>query len=76
MIIKPISDLLNYDEVLKDCVSANPVYLTENGKSKYVLVEVEAYEKAIAKIKLLEALAEAESDVSKNGWYSIDELEK
>ena len=36
--IKPISDLRNYNEVLKECVNGNPVYLTKNGRGKYIIL--------------------------------------
>lgn len=33
--IKPISDLRNYNEVLKDVSAGSPVFLTKNGRGKY-----------------------------------------
>ena len=33
-LIKPVSDLRNYPEVLKDVKSGSPVYLTKNGNVK------------------------------------------
>ena len=37
-LIKPVSDLRNYPEVLKDVKSGSPVYLTKNGTGRYVLI--------------------------------------
>lgn len=74
--IKPISDLRNYNEVLKECVNGNPVYLTKNGRGKYILLEIETYDEQVSKMKLLEALAEGEMDAIENGWYSMEDLEK
>ena len=74
--IKPISDLRNYNEVLKECVNGNPVYLTKNGRGKYIILEIETYDEQVAKMKLLEALAEGEADATENGWYSMEDLEK
>ncbi len=74
--IKPISDLRNYNEVLKECVNGNPVYLTKNGRGKYIILEIETYDEQVAKIKLLEALAEGEADAAENGWHSMEDLEK
>ena len=51
--IKPISDLRNYNEVLKECVNGNPVYLTKNGRGKYILLEIETYDEQVSKMKLL-----------------------
>ena len=74
--IKPISDLRNYNEVLKDCVNGNPVYLTKNGHGKYVILEIEEYDKQKAKIALLQALAEGEADAKENGWHTREDLER
>ena len=43
--IKPVSDLRNYAEVLKDIVSGSPVYLTRNGRGCYVIQDMEDYER-------------------------------
>ena len=32
--ILPVSDLKNYNEVLKNCHKGEPVYLTKNGREK------------------------------------------
>ena len=39
--IKPISDLRNYTEVLKEVSTNRPVYLTRNGRGAYAIVEVD-----------------------------------
>ena len=46
--IKPISDLRNYNEVLRDVEEGAPVFLTKNGRGKYAIVELRDYEKAQA----------------------------
>ena len=43
--IRPVSDLRNYTEVLKDIVAGDPVFLTKNGRGRYVIIEMEEYEK-------------------------------
>ena len=45
--IKPISDLRNYNEVLRD-VAGSPVFLTKNGRGKYAILDMEDYEKTQA----------------------------
>ena len=54
--IKPVSDLRNYTEVLRDISIGNPVFLTRNGRGKYVLLDIEDYEKTQAGIKLMTEL--------------------
>ena len=51
--IVPISDLKNYSEVLRSCDHGATVYLTKNGRGKYVVQSLEDYEKLQASVKLL-----------------------
>jgi len=73
--IKPVSDLRNYNEVLRDCQDGEPVFLTKNGRGKYVLIDIREYERQQAVIELLSKLAEAEAAI-KTGeeWQSLDEI--
>lgn len=43
--IKPISDLRNYNKVLRDVAAGEPVFLTKNGRDCYALVDIADYEK-------------------------------
>jgi prevent-host-death family protein len=52
-IIKPVSDLRNYTKVLKDIAAGSPVYLTKNGRGRYVILDIADYEKMEAGIKLM-----------------------
>lgn len=75
--IKPVSDLRNYTEVLSDCENGEPVFLTKNGRGKYVIMEIEEYEKQINIIKLLSKLAEAENAIETGEeWKNIDDVKK
>jgi antitoxin Phd len=75
--ILPVSDLRNYNEVLKNCRSGEPLFLTKNGRGKFVLVDIENYEKERAERKLLAKLQEAEEAVSSGkNWISLDELKR
>ena len=38
--IKPISDLRNYTEVLKEAQEGSPVFLTKNGRGEYVILDM------------------------------------
>ena len=61
--ILPISDLRNYNEVLKNCRKGEPVYLTKNGRGRFVVMDIEDYEHDCAEKKLLLKLREAEEAV-------------
>ena len=73
--IKPISDLRNYNTVLKDCVVGSPVYLTKNGRGKFILMDIADYEREKAEKLLFAKIAEAELRIQNGEQYmSIDEL--
>lgn len=75
--IKPISDLRNYNEVLRDCQNGEPVFLTKNGRGKYVLIDIQEYEKQQAILKLLSKLNEAEEAIKTgNEWQTLDDLKR
>ena len=72
--IRPVSDLRNYAEVLKEISFDEPVFLTKNGRGRYAIVDIEEYEKTRAIIKLMGNLAEAEKSVKECGWLSNDDV--
>ncbi len=73
--IKPISDLRNYTEVLKEVQINRPVYLTRDGRGAYAIVDVEELDKMKATIQLLTKLEEGEQSAREKGWLSADEVE-
>ena len=74
--IKPVSDLRNYNEVLKDISVGEPVFLTKNGRGRYAIVDMAEYEKTRAVIKLMSELAKGERSGNENGWIGIEDVEK
>ncbi|MCM1157471.1 MAG: type II toxin-antitoxin system prevent-host-death family antitoxin [Bacteroidales bacterium] len=74
--IKPVSDLRNYTEVLRDIAVGEPVFLTKNGRGRYVIVDMEEYEKTKAAIKLMGELSKGEKSAQEKGWTDIAEVEK
>jgi prevent-host-death family protein len=75
-VIKPVSDLRNYTEVLRDVVNGEPVFLTKNGRGRYVIQDIAEYEKTAASVRLLSELAKGKRSGEENGWLSIDHVEK
>ena len=73
--IRPVSDLRNYGEVLKEISVDSPVFLTKNGRGKYAIVDIEEYERTKATIKLMSQLAEGEASVKKGGWIDGSDVE-
>ena len=66
--IKPVSELRNYPEILKEVKVGSPVYLTKNGTGRYVLIDIADYSNVEAAAKLsLELMRGRLSDnVAKN----------
>ncbi len=73
--IKPVSDLRNYTEVLRDIGVGEPVFLTKNGRGRFVILDMEEYERQQATIKLLTELAKGEKTAADKGWLSEEEAD-
>lgn len=73
--IKPISDLRNYTEVLKEITDGAPVFLTRNGRGEYVIMDMEEYDKLRATVALMSKLEEGERSAREKGWISSEEVE-
>lgn len=71
--IVPISDLKNYSEVLKYCDDGSVVYLTKNGRGKYVIQEQAEYEKLQATIQLLAELGKGVESARSEALLTVDE---
>ncbi len=77
--IKPISDLRNYTEVLKQVDASNRVYLTRNGHGEYgilTMAEIDELDRYRAAYTLASKLRKAEERADKEGWISADDVEK
>ncbi len=74
--IKPVSDLRNYNEVLRDIAVGEPVFLTKNGRGRYAILDIREYEKTKATLKLMDELAKGERSAKEKGWLSLSEVEK
>ena len=77
--IKPISDLRNYTEVLKEVDSTSRVYLTRNGHGEYgilTMAEIDELDRYRAAYTIFSKLQKAEERAEKEGWIDADDLEK
>ena len=74
--IKPISDLRNYTEVLRDVEEGAPVFLTKNGRGRYAIVDMHDYEKAQATIRLMNEIAKGRRSGETVGWLTLEAVEK
>lgn len=74
--IRPVSDLRNYNDVLHNITADEPVFLTQNGRGRYVIVDIDEYERQRATVKLLSELAKGESSAAEKGWLTQDDVER
>ncbi len=74
--IKPVSDLRNYTEVLRDVENGEPVFLTKNGRGRYVVMDIDEYEKMTASLKLISELEKGEQSAREKGWISSDDVKR
>jgi prevent-host-death family protein len=75
--IKPVSDLRNYGEVLRDVSIGSPVFLTKNGHGRYAVLDIEEYkqyEKMLAWRTLKAELDEGRRLGEENGWIPAAEI--
>ena len=75
--IKPISDLRNYGEVLRDVAVGSPVFLTKNGRGRYAVLDIDEYkeyEKIQAWRRLKGDLDEGRRSGEESGWVPADEV--
>lgn len=77
--IKPISDLRNYTEVLKEVDTASRVYLTRNGRGEYGILtmeEIDELDRYRAAYTLFSKLQVAEERAEREGWINADDMER
>ncbi len=72
--IKPISDLRNYAEVLRDVDEGSPVFLIKNGRGKYAIVDMRDYEKTLASLRLMNELAKGRRSGETEGYLTPEEM--
>ena len=74
--ILPISDLRNYTEVLNKVDIDKPVYLTRNGRGRYIISKIDDYDPEDTADELLELIREGEKSIESGGGITLEELAK
>ena len=75
-IIKPISDLRNYPDVLRNVEVGSPVYLTKNGTGRYVLMDIGDFGRMEGAMRLSYELQRGKRSGETQGWISATEMER
>ena len=76
-IIRPVSELRNYGEVLRDVAVGQPVFLTKNGRGRYAVIDIaeyQEYEKMKAMNWLMGELDKGRISGEQDGWLPADEV--
>lgn len=75
--IKPVSELRNYGEILRDVAVGQPVFLTKNGHGRYAVIDIEEYreyEKMKAMNQLLAELEKGRASAERQGRLDADDV--
>lgn len=77
--IKPISDLRNYTDILKQVDVSKRVYLTRNGHGEYEILtmdEIDELDRYRAAYQLISKLKKSEERANLEGWIPSEDVEK
>ncbi len=73
--IKPVSDLRNYGDVLRDVTVGAPVFLTKNGHGRYALLDMHDYERMQSTLELMSEIEKGRKSGEEKGWLEMDAVE-
>ena len=72
--IKPVSDLLSYTAVLDEVAQGSPVFLTKNGRGRYVILDISDYERREAEETLLAQLDYGKRVAGERGALTTEQV--
>ena len=72
--IKPISDLRSYTAVLDEVAQGSPVFLTKNGRGRYVIQDISDYERHEAEETLLAQLDYGKRVADERGALTTEQV--
>ena len=72
--IKPISDLRSYTVVLDEVAQGSPVFLTKNGRGRYVIQDIADYERHEAERTLLAQLDFGKRVADERGTLTTEQI--
>ncbi|MBC3887835.1 prevent-host-death protein [Acetobacterium paludosum] len=74
--IKPLTDLKNYAAVLQEITEGEPVFLTEDGRGKYAIIDINEYETLRAAYQLMASIAKGKLSGPEKKSAASDDAEK
>ena len=74
--IKQISSLRNYGSVLEEVQPGSPVFLTRNGKGRYVILDNDEYDFMHNSVfqQMFDQLNAYIAESDRNGWVSEEDI--
>lgn len=72
--IRPISDLRSYTAVLDEVAQGSPVFLTKNGRGRYVIQDIPDYERNEAEKTLLAQLDYGKRVADERGSLTTEQV--
>ena len=72
--IKPLSDLRSYSSVMEEVTQGSPVFLTKNGRGRYVIMDIRDYDRYEAEQKLLSELDCGRRVADEQGTLSTEQI--
>ena len=72
--IKPISDLRSYTAVLDEVAQGSPVFLTKNGRGRYVIQDISDYERYEVEKTLLAQLDYGKRVADERGILTTEQV--
>lgn len=72
--IKPISDLRSYTAVLDEVAPGSPVFLTKNGRGRYVIQDISDYERREAEEILFDQLDYGKRTADERGVLTTEQV--
>ena len=74
--IKQVSSLRNYGSVLEEVQPGKPVFLTRNGKGRYVVLDNDEYDFLYESIhrQMFDQLDAYIAESERDGWISEEEI--
>ena len=72
--IQPISDLRSYTAVLDEVAQGSPVFLTKNGRGRYVIQDISDYERYEAEKTLLAQLDYGKRVADERGILTTEQV--
>ncbi|MDO4539326.1 MAG: type II toxin-antitoxin system prevent-host-death family antitoxin [Coriobacteriales bacterium] len=73
--IRPVSDLRSYTAVLDEVAQGSPVFLTKNGRGRYVIQDISDYERYEAEKTLLAQLDYGKRVANERGVLTTEQVQ-